>query len=545
MDAAGLGVAAASSFSSVMKRKPLADDLGAETLDEQKVKDAAAKLAEGFKKALLACDPKKPAAVETDNRSSTDILIAAGKKYADDFNNKIGATAGAIKTALEKNDKDVISKFVEAATAAFSDSATSAVLTKLRKAHGDDISATVNNTLTEELLEKQQECEQQEKEEMERIADQGDVQAWAGMLEKKIKKLERDKLTIDMAAKVGGLAFDVASKIISPLAIAGQLVKVVWNVTEAVKRNRDFYAWVDSRNDMLRAASAFSAPVRDFVHNADVQASHYEINAALEFIKMAGAIVECTGFGALIGKATQTAASIAGAIEAILYEKNQKNELETAWKMYKLALTQPENRKLALKAMKKNPTLAKYAVAWGAVIKKDPLVLDFMTTCGLDSYTLKDPNAKVGDVQKYLELRMPDDNVVVGRAVVSADWVPNIELSLASWTSVVKRGEAKAELVHQDLRDVELGLMRQDEFHAQKISGKNADSADQGDVVKYQELLDQIDGHFAQYSPKRLVDDEKNKKKKVEIRHVEMREVVENFRSHVQSRISETKQLVK
>ena len=52
---------------------------------------------------------------------------------------------------------------------------------------------------------------------------------------------------------------------------------------------------------------------------------------------------------ALIGKAVQSTASIAGALEAFLYEMNQKSDLEKAWMTYKLALTRPENRKLALR----------------------------------------------------------------------------------------------------------------------------------------------------------------------------------------------------
>ena len=40
-----------------------------------------------------------------------------------------------------------------------------------------------------------------------------------------------------------------------------------------------------------------------------------------------------------------------------------------------------------------------------------------MSNCGLDAETLKDPESKLDLVVKYLEARMLDDNVLVGRDV--------------------------------------------------------------------------------------------------------------------------------
>ena len=77
-------------------------------------------------------------------------------------------------------------------------------------------------------------------------------------------------------------------------------------------------------------------------------------------------------------------------------------------------------------------------VAWGAVIKKDQLVGDFLRVCDLSAETLKDPNANVHKVVAYLEARLPDDQTVVGRNVpgTSVSWAPaKIELTTASWIS--------------------------------------------------------------------------------------------------------------
>ena len=56
--------------------------------------------------------------------------------------------------------------------------------------------------------------------------------------------------------------------------------------------------------------------------------------------------------------------------------------------------------------MRRNPTLAKYAVAWGAVIDEDPLVSDFISHCGLNADTIEG-DGNIDKVVDYLEAACP------------------------------------------------------------------------------------------------------------------------------------------
>lgn len=283
-----------------------------------------------------------------------------------------------------------------------------------------------------------------------------DPKLLAGMLDRRIARLKRDQALLNWGASLAGMAIDVATNFVAPLAIAGCAVKVAKNLWEAANRTRDTLAFIEDRKGMLLAASAYSAPVSQFIDNSTTQAQHYLANASFEAVKMIGAIVQCTGvMAAPVGVGLQAGASAAQAVEQVLYELDKRLKLETAWTMYKRALERPENRKMGLEAMAKNPTLAKYAMAWGAVIKEDVLVEDFMDSCGLSADTLKDPKGGLEKVVTYLELRFSDDNVVTGRKIR----VDAAVLSLPAWLRQKAKLEKDAKLEPQETRQLEAALL--------------------------------------------------------------------------------------
>ena len=280
--------------------------------------------------------------------------------------------------------------------------------------------------------------------------------------------------------RLPGLGFEAASAFLAPMAIAGSAVKLAMLTKKAIERTKDFNTWAKEKQGLLHAASPYSAPVANFVSNADSQSRHLLMQQAAEFCNLVGLVIEtvgmCTGPAALltvtVGKSVQLGAKIASSVENVLNELAKRYDLEKAWQTYREALLRPENRKLGLIAIKKNPTLAKYAVAWGAVIKKDPLVSDFMASCGLDAETLEDPKTNLANVVTYLEKRMSDDIEVVGRNPGSSPWEPNeVTLTVGCWMGTIARAEKDAKLVPSDTSRLQADLIR---FEAQfKALGEN------------------------------------------------------------------------
>jgi hypothetical protein len=322
-----------------------------------------------------------------------------------------------------------------------------------------------------------------------------DPEFFAGMLERKIAKLEADAAIWKWITTLGGMGFDVAADFVAPLAMGGALLRLAKNAHEALKRYTDMSAFVDSRQSMLIAASAFSAPVSQFIHNSSQQFMHYSINAAMEGLKIVAAALQLGAITAPVGVGLAGGANISQAIEGVLYEAKKRWDLSTAWNTYKAALENPENRKTGLIAIKSNPTLAKYSVAWGAVILKDPLVVDFMHDCGLNKDTLKDPEANVDRVVSYLEKRMPDDNEVVGRDYSA---VGKVELVATVWIKEKARGEKKLGAKAQDTKSLEYSLTQWELKYPVVKVVKDKDPAD---VQKCRDILRDLEGAFAQYKP--------------------------------------------
>lgn len=211
---------------------------------------------------------------------------------------------------------------------------------------------------------------------------------------------------------------------------------------------------------MVNAASAYSSSVRRFRDDAGMQGAHYTFNAACEGAKVIAASLQCT-HAVVVGISLAQSASAAEAIEAVLWEAEKRCHVEVAWKAYQHALNHPGSRKAGLKAMRRNPTLAKYAIAWGAVIEKDALVTDFMSYCGVNADTLSG-NARIDKVVEYLEARMPDDIQVVDRAgpTEGAEWNGNVtvELTAERWIEAKTLGETQGGVHSVDTSKIEIGL---------------------------------------------------------------------------------------
>ena len=158
---------------------------------------------------------------------------------------------------------------------------------------------------------------------------------------------------------------------------------------------------------------------------------------------------------------------------------------------------------------------------------------DFLGACGLDSTTLADPKSKLDKVQEYLEARMPDASVLVGRMPVAQDWEPGvITLTPACWASVVRRAEKSADLIHQDTRAIELALV---EFEDSLRTLSAAHEAGKTDPTKKpaaeavtagRERLAAVEAALIKYRPTRMASGSP-------IRHEQMFDVVGKFSAQV------------
>ena len=229
---------------------------------------------------------------------------------------------------------------------------------------------------------------------------------------KLIAELKRDKFVIQTAFAVGSAGFAVAQQFFAPMALAGTLVKFTETMVKAINRAVEMRNWVDASEAALNAVSPYLTAIQNFVKNQAEQFAYHTIKAALIAVQAAGQIMQIAGAGTYAqaaGIIVEKGAKLAETLEDLIYKAAREATLRKAWKITKKALNDPQNRKANLLARKINPTLAKYTLAFGAVVDKDPVALQAFNIIGLDAETLAAKDAKVSTVVSYLEARYDED----------------------------------------------------------------------------------------------------------------------------------------
>ena len=256
---------------------------------------------------------------------------------------------------------------------------------------------------------------------------------------KLIEQIETDRAKWAALVAIGSAAAGVATLFFSPMAAAGELVSFIANSRALYDRVMALRTWMDAHQDAVTSVSPYATSIQNFVRNQKEQASHYAIQAVANAIKIATNVAaNFDPYGAC--KAATIAVTAAASLENLVYTVYKQAALRKAWATTKASLAQPENRKLALIARKMNPTLAKYTIAYGALIDRSPIAIAVMAEVGLDRETLSRAGDKVADVKKYLQTKYPDDNVVLGNLPNLTDGVkkpPAPALTVKAWSESV------------------------------------------------------------------------------------------------------------
>jgi len=261
--------------------------------------------------------------------------------------------------------------------------------------------------------------------------------AEASNIDNMIADLLRDRMILKIATQIaqGGASF--LAQFVPALGAVSAGVKLAAQLVAVAQRAKQLDAWIKSQKDLAAAQSALSSSASNFVKNQGQQLAHYSAQAFFAAAQLAGEITKLadpTGVGAAISGIAAAGAKA----EQMLMERKDKIDIERAWKVTQKSLRNPKNRQLGLEARKLNPSLAKFSIAWGAVVLKDPLARNAMKACGLTESSLKSDSADVNKVVQYLEIFYEDDKSLYRDSKEPVpDWVPtDVEVSLKSWSQL-------------------------------------------------------------------------------------------------------------
>ncbi|MEM9249665.1 MAG: hypothetical protein AAGB05_13335 [Pseudomonadota bacterium] len=219
---------------------------------------------------------------------------------------------------------------------------------------------------------------------------------------------------------------------LSVVAVAQELIQ---SMHEAAKQGSEFLLWQDN---MTMGNNAHTVQVEAILSRHGLQKRQTieaGIAAALKAAQLVGEVLKLAGQMAPAGYAVSATAMTGAVVLEAASKVADAATVKRGWDLYKTAIAEPQNRKAARRAIRANPTLAKYALAYGAVVEKNPIAKEVMRRAGINETALADPSASVGKVVEYMELLYKDDPDVLRTTAIPKAWHAGpVELTASSWT---------------------------------------------------------------------------------------------------------------
>ena len=306
------------------------------------------------------------------------------------------------------------------------------------------------------------------------LSDAERTGAEASNIDNLIADLLRDRMILKIAVQIAQGGSEFLSQFVPALGAVSAGVKLAANLVAVAQRAQQLDAWIQAQGDLQAAQSSLSSAAANFVKNQGQQLAHYSAQAFFAAAQLAGKITELAGPAAPVGTIIAAVAGASAKAEEVLLERKDKADIEKAWKVTLKALRNPKNRQLGLEARKLNPSLAKFSIAWGAVVLKDPLARDAMRACGLTEASLKNDNTDVNKVVSYLETFYEDDKSLYRDSSEPVpEWIPaDAEVTLKWWSQLRLAAGKTPKLVVENASLVEglLGQLMTIEEEAERTS---------------------------------------------------------------------------
>jgi|GEM_PF-6810977 len=284
-----------------------------------------------------------------------------------------------------------------------------------------------------------------------------------------VGKYKTRKAVWNTLVSVGSAGMAVAQQFCSAMAIGGTALNFAKEAALVLEHATAIHKWKGARGWSRDSASAYLSSIEAEVHEAAAQITHHVLQAALLVVRLVGQIISVAGaaaqgIGLVIGTIIDKSAQAAATMEELIYRIVRKQQVKSAWNKTVQALENPSNRRLGLQARAMNPTLAKYSLAYGAYVAKDPIARMTLAKFGIDDVALETAEAGLEQVRKAMESLFSEDNVVMGKPPYRVGWSEGIPIKLSTvcwfqlWSKATRVGNLRKEPAPDDIRDAFQGL---------------------------------------------------------------------------------------
>lgn len=247
----------------------------------------------------------------------------------------------------------------------------------------------------------------------------------ADTIERLILQIKKDQMLVSVAESMIKMGPAAAAAFFPPASIVVAVVDLALSMRKAAAH---FMAWQEWQANEMDAASMRSVQTQAMANRAGLSAEKTAIEGirSLEAaIRVLGEVCGTVGGPfAPVGMAVSKGVSAVGTLQEIILKFRDKAELKLSWDSYQAALSNPENRIAIRAAIKKNATLAKYVIAYGAVFDGNPVAKNALKKCGLSAKVLQSEGANVQKVVAYLETLYAEDPQVLEASPDAPNWHP-------------------------------------------------------------------------------------------------------------------------
>lgn len=254
---------------------------------------------------------------------------------------------------------------------------------------------------------------------------------------------KKNEAVFKMCKQIAEVGVSLLTTLFPPAALAQSCMTLAFSIKDAVEKTQELIIWCDNAAD---AAAAGSAQIDAMLNRKGLQTKQVmraDVQVALDASKVVADVLILTPAAAAapVVKAAAEATEAAIDVADLIYTEAQ---LAKAWSIYQKAKDRPQDRYLARKATRENPTLSKYAMAYGA-LNGDPIAVEGMRRCGLDKQVLQNTGKNVNKVVSYLESKYPEDPILLRAVPVPDKWYPGpVELTASSFLAFYRMATTKA-----------------------------------------------------------------------------------------------------
>ncbi len=267
----------------------------------------------------------------------------------------------------------------------------------------------------------------------------------ADKIERLVMQLRKDQMIYELCTQLITLPAQAVAAFFPQAGAAMAAIDLMKNIYKACEHFTAYAEWQEHTQNAKNAMSIQAEAMTNRMNLSMSQGVEDVIQGLENGARVVAGAFACAGPFAPAGHAAAATISAISSIRKLCKKYYTEKKLNDSWALYKSALDNPEDRKTIRKAIRTNPTLSKYVIAWGAEVDGSPVAKAAMQKCGLTESVMENPNTNVSKVVSFLETLYPEDPVLLRPVDRPADWHPGaVEFSSTSIATFAGAAETDA-----------------------------------------------------------------------------------------------------